>query len=87
MAKSKIEQIATLLDGTSHFAENPLASYHAAKLVRNATLRVGVDRQLAAAKKAVKAFNVIVSPVTDTEGRRGLRLYSPIKQQELRFFA
>ena len=86
MTKSKISQIDSLIDGTSHFGRNPLEIYQAARSVRNGLLRVGVERQVAAAKKALKAFNIIVSVAFDSEGRRGVRLYAPEKHQELKFF-
>lgn len=87
MAKSKISRIDALIDGTSHFGHSPLAVYEAARAVRNGMLRVGVERQAAAAKKALKAFSIVVSVVLDSDGRRGVRLYAPQKQQELKLFA
>ena len=80
---NKTRQVAELLDGLGHFGANPLASYHAAKSVTNGRLRVGVERQLRAIKKAVSAFNVMVSIATNARGFSAVRLYSPIKQIEI----
>jgi hypothetical protein len=84
MARNKIGKIDTFLDGLGHFGDNPLEKYHAAKAVRDGNLRVGVERRVAAAKKALKAFNVIVS-IGSRPGRAGgcVRLYSPSKQIEI----
>jgi hypothetical protein len=87
MAKSKIAQIDELIDGTSYFAHDPLAISCAARAARNALLRVLVEDRVAKAKKALKAFNIVVSVTVDDNGHRGVRFYAPTKQQELRFFA
>ena len=79
--------LTEFLDGLEHLdggALSPgLRAYHAAIAVRNASLRVGTDRKLNAVRKALKAFNVIVSIVNNPRGLPAVRLYSPLKQVEI----
>jgi hypothetical protein len=85
-ASQKGRKISEFLDGLHHFesATSRLAAYHAAQAVKAAVSRVGVDRQVTAAKKALKAFDVMVS-FGQRAGRAGpcVRLYSPRKQIEV----
>lgn len=86
LAPQKGRKLAEFLDGLAYVPSSApgLQSYHAAQAIKAARLRVGVERQCTAVKKAVRQFNVTVS-ITTRPGRPGhaVRLYSPIKQMEI----
>lgn len=84
-ANQKGRKIAEFLDGLHHFpsATSGLASYHAAQAVKAAMLRCGTERRCAAAKKAVKQFNVVVSIAVNERGLPTVRLFSATKQIEM----
>lgn len=87
IASRKGETLAEFLKGLEHVSGGPLSeglrAYHAAIAVRNASLRVGTDRKLNAARKALKQFNVMLSIANNPRGIPAVRLYSPIKQVEI----
>lgn len=84
IASAKGRKLTEFLRFTSHFgADDGLAAYHAAVAIRNGNLRTGLDRRVVAVKKAVKAFNVMVSIAENDRGIRTVRLYSPTKQTEV----
>lgn len=84
IARNKIKILSEFLDGLGVLSSaDGMASYFAAREVRNAGLRVGTERKCAAAKKAVKAFNVMVSIANNPRGLPAVRLYSPLKQVEI----
>lgn len=85
IASRKGAQFTAFLKGLEYIAgaDAGLAAYHAAIGVRNAALRCGTDRKLAAARKALKHFNVGVTISNNPRGIPAVRLYSPIKQIEI----
>lgn len=84
IARNKVKILSDFLDGLNHFnSDDGLASYHAAVKVRNSMLRVGNERWLSTAKKALKAFNVISSLALNERGIQTIRLFSPTKQFEI----
>lgn len=87
IATRKGETLTKFLTGLEHVASGPLneglRAYHAAIAVRNATLRVGNERKLNAARKALRQFNVMLSIANNPRGLPAVRLYSPIKQVEI----
>lgn len=86
LASKKLHKLDAALNGTLHIPSNApgLAVYFAAKAARNAMLRTGHERQLMAAKKALKQCNVIVSSHFIPErGIRRVRVFIPTKQIEI----
>lgn len=83
MARGKLKKLDAFLQDLQHMGHDPLGIYFAAKGVRDAALRTGTDRQLNAARKALKAFNVTVTIATNARGLPSVRLYSAIKQTEI----
>lgn len=87
IAVRKGATLTKFLTGLEHVPGGALSAglraYHAAIAVRNAALRVGNDRKLNAARKALKQFNVMLSIANNPRGIPAVRLYSPLKQIEI----
>ena len=85
IASQKGKKLRAFLDGLNHLPGSlaGLEAYHAAVAVRNANLRCGLERRVAAVKKATKQFNIVVSIGHNVRGIPTVRLYSPIKQVEV----
>ena len=86
ISRNKVKIVSEFLDGLCHFeTATGLTSYFAAKAAINGNLRAGTERRCMAIKKALKAFNVVVSIALNDRGLPAVRVYAPTKQSELFF--
>ncbi len=80
--QSKVGQIASLLDGLHCMGTNGLLDYHTARAVRDSGRIKDPEQKASKIRGLLKNYHVLVS-FSGVPGDT-IRIYSPIKQSEVR---